>query len=123
MGKELKVYQVNDCDWWVTDTLENLLIAYEEETGEEIESDIIEECDLDNAGMFWSFEDIPEMEIVIKLLMKYVGQDKSHIKIEMDGKEYCFSHRDGYGMWVNYRRALELDGEYEKPHLIATTEY
>lgn len=120
MKRELKVYSVNDMDWWVTDTLDNLKIAYEEQTGEKIDEDVLEECDLDNDGMFWDFT-LPEMEIAIKLLMKYAGNNKRDFKLELNEKEYCFSHRDGYGMHVNYRRALELDGEFDKPHAISTT--
>lgn len=38
MDRELKVYIVNDMDW-----IDNLKIAYKEETGEEIDKKIIRE--------------------------------------------------------------------------------
>lgn len=119
--KDLKVYSVGDCEYWVTDTLENLLRTYEEETGEEINQDELEECDIDKDGMFWNFDDIPEMAILIKLLM-IQAKDNNSIKLELDGKEYYFAHRDGYGMHISFLRAIELDGEFVKPHLIASTE-
>ena len=122
MIEGLKVYRVNDSDCWVTDSLENLRKTYKEEIGEEIDEEELEDCDLDNDGMFWNFS-LPEMEIAIKLLIKYAGYNKRDFKLELNGEEYCFSHRDGYGMYVNYRRALELDGAYEKPHLLSTTWY
>ena len=122
MIEGLKVYRVNDTEWWVTDTLENLKKSYKEQTGEDIDEDELEECDLDNDGLFCDFA-FPEMEIAIKLLKKYAGNNKRDFKLELNGKDYCFSHRDGYGMYVNYRRALELDGEFDKPHAISTTKY
>lgn len=123
MKRELKVYSVNDMDWWVTDTLDNLKIAYEEQTGEEIDEDVLEECDLDKEGMYWSFEDIPEMQIVIKIIMEQIGNDENYVTAKMDEEEYSFSYCDTYGMYVSFRRALELDSPYEKPHLLSTTPY
>lgn len=122
MGQELKVYQVNDMEWWVTDTLENLKTAYREQTGEEIDEYYLEECNLDNDGMYHDLNATPETEIMIKLLLKYVGNNKNHLTIELDGQTYRFAVGDGYAMYISFRRAIELDGEYKKPHPIAASE-
>lgn len=123
MDNILKVYQVDDLDYWVTDTLENLKIAYKETTGEEIDEDVLSECDLDDDGMYWDFDTIPEMGIVIKLLMEQINSSESHITVEMDGKNYYFNKYEEYSMYVSFRRALELDNEYKVPHVLASTPY
>jgi len=123
MNQNVKVYQVNDMEWWATDTIENLLVAYEEECGEEIILDDLEECDIDSEGMYYSFENNSEADIMIKIIMKYLGKDKNHIELELDDKKYQFCQGDGNSIHVSFRRAIELDGEYIKPYLIAGSEY
>lgn len=122
MNQKIKVYRVGDMEWWATDTIENLLIAYEEEYGEKITPDDLDECNLDTDGMYFSFENIPEADIMIKIIMKYLGEDKNHIELELDNKKYQFCEGDGYSIYVCFRRAIELNGDYKKSYMIACSE-
>lgn len=119
---ELRVYRMDDCEWWLSHlSKEETREIYINEYGvkeEDIDLEEIEECDLEKDGMFWHFENQPEIEILIKALLNgNVSQ-----KIDFKGKEICLLNIEGAEIWVPFRRAIELSGKYEKPYMIATSE-
>lgn len=119
---EIKIYNMDDCEYWISDlSEEETAKIYCEEyglkLGEDINVEEIEECDLDNGGMYWNFE-TKEIDLLIKALLG----DESSEKLTVDGSELYIANCDGTCIWVPYRRAIELDGPYTKPHMIACTE-
>lgn len=119
---ELHVYRMDDCEWWLSHlSKEETREIYINEYGvkeEDIDLEEIEECDLEKDGMFWHFDNQPEIEILIKALLN----GKVSQKINFKGKEICLLNIEGAEIWVPFRRAIELSGKYEKPYMIATTE-
>lgn len=119
---ELYVYQMDDCEWWLSHlSIKETRDIFIKEYGlseEDVDIEEIRECDLEKDGMFWRFDEQPEIEILIQALLK--GEVSQRIKFK--GKDICQLDVDGVEIWVPFKRAIELSGGYEKPYMIATTE-
>lgn len=118
---ELTIYSIDDCEWWVTDTLENLKKEYHNITGENPDDCTFEEVAIDKDGMFYDFKQQPEIETMIKIILNGEKQKKTY----ESGEEQEFSYMDSYCMFLPFNRVMELDGDFkhfEKPYMIATTE-
>lgn len=118
---ELTIYSIDDCEWWVTDTLENLKKEYHNITGENPDDCTFEEVAIDKDGMFYDFKQQPEIETMIKIIL---NGEKQKITFE-GGEQNEFSRLDGYCMFLPFKRVMELDGDFthfKKPYMIATTE-
>lgn len=120
---ELKVYKIEDCEWWVSDlSLEETVQVYCKEYGFRFDEfdmdDGIKECDIENEGMYWSF-DISEVELLIKALL----QQDTKRTIFVDENKIDLAIGDGASIWIPFKRAIELDRAYKGPYCIASTEY
>ena len=80
--KNLKVYKMDDYEWWVSDkSKEETIESYVKEYGEDSRCfaniDNIEECNLKNDRMFWDFENTYIDELIENLLNgKYLREIK-----------------------------------------------
>lgn len=55
---DIKVYKMNDYEWWASKlSIEDTEAFYEKEIGEVNDLEDIEECDIDKEGMWWELED------------------------------------------------------------------
>lgn len=124
MSKELKVFQMNDCDWCVTDGFAedaNGWYNNEYESMNDIED--VRLCDLDKEGMWYLTEDVEDI--------KELGDADESVSYELiDGKHKRnvqvgdLMRRDGeVYKYISFREALAKEGEYIEPYIIATTEW
>ncbi len=116
----LKVFKMNDMEWWCTHmSLDEFYPWYLEEHGlaeDDNPRDEIEECDLDNDGMWFFFDDEENIKRLEKELKGFDELCKGGIgDIE---RKY-----DGIAEMVSFRKAIELNGKYTGSYCIATTDW
>lgn len=121
-NKNLKVYRMDYYEWWVSDKSEEETIdSYVEKYGEYnrrfVNIDDIEECSLENEGMFWDFEN-PYVNDLIKNILE--GQNLRKAKI--GDLEVTVSDINGYCVYIPFKKAIQLE-EYTEPHMISCAEY
>lgn len=121
--KELFVYRMDDYEWWVSDVNEEETAnAYCDEYGVQLGSDIevddITVCSLVKDGMYWNFND----EEIDALASKLLGNERLKT-IVIGDLSVEVAMCDGPSVWIPFEKAIKLDGPYEKPHMIACTEW
>lgn len=121
--EEIKVYQLNDCEWYATKgDLEDLINWYRDniddsETYEEMLEEA-EECDLDNEGMFWQTEDEEDLKR-IGTADELINKDENN-NLQL-GSLMKFGNE--IFKYIPFRQAIEYDLDFKEPYCIASTEF
>lgn len=120
--KDIKVFKLNEYEWWATKgDLEDLINWYREnidnsETFEEMLNEA-EECDLDKDGMWW--------ETTNKKDLEQLG-DSDELISRDKVLEFGSLKRFGYNTickYIPFREAIQYDLDFTEPYCIASTEY
>ena len=115
----LKVFKMNDYEWWCTDKeLEEFYPWYLKEHGLDPEDNPLEEvaeCDLDNDGMWWDYDDENEKQ----RLLNELGEHDGIVTPKGIGsiKKFDGEPREQ----ISFRKAIQLNGAYIEPFCIAST--
>lgn len=124
---DIKVYKMNDYEWWASMLDKRATLDfYLKETGLDDEENPIEdirECDIDKEGMWWETEreeDIKRLggnhEIVSYKTIngRKVRKPRPGNLMRLGGEVFKF---------ISFREAIQKNGEYREPYLIASTEW
>ncbi len=123
MNKELKVFKMNDCEWWVTDgTAEEINNWYNQNIEDNDISDV-NLCDIDKEGMWYLTTDIKDIERLgdsdeIIGFEIVEGQHKRKVRFGDLTRKY-----DEIYKFISFRDALVKEPPYTKPYCIASTEW
>jgi hypothetical protein len=115
MDNELKVFKMNDYEWWVTDgSVEELNDWY----NEHIEDNDIEEvrlCDLDKEGMWYATNEPNDIERLGNA-NEIMHEERTQFGdlIRKYGEVYKF---------ISFREALSKEEPFTEPYCIASTEW
>ena len=126
--KSIKVYKINDYEWWVNkDGPEEMICWYRENiddslTYEEMLEEVVE-CDLDNEGMWYKATDKSDIE--------KLGDNQELIGFEITEGVYGRKVQFGNLMmkdeevykFIPYREAIKFDLDFTEPYNIASTEW
>ncbi len=120
---EIKVYQLNDCEWYATKgNLEDLINWYRDNIDDSLTYeemlDEAKECDLDNKGMWWITEDEENLKLI-------GTSDELINKDENNNLQFGSLMRFGNEVfkYISFRQAIECDLEFTEPYCIASTEF
>lgn len=123
----IKVYKMNDYEWWASrldprETLDVYLKEYGLDEEDNPLEDIIE-CDIDKEGMWWE----TESEIDLKTLGdldEIVNYEEINGRARRRPKFGNLMRRCGSVFaYIPFREAIERNGIYEDPFMIASTEW
>jgi len=119
MSDNIKVYQMNDCEWWASKwdihkTNEYYLKDVGMDAGDNPEEEV-EECDIDKKGMWWETHDKKDREEL---------GDYDEIS-SANGHEFGSLMRQGNEIYklISFREAIAKNGDFENPYCIASTEF
>lgn len=125
--KNIKVYKMNDYEWWASklDKRETLDFYLKEMGMDEEDNPIedIEEINIDEKGMWYETHDEEDLE-------RLGDNDESiHYEDTPRGKARIPKFGDLWRIggsvfkFISYREAIEKNGEYKKPYMIACAEW
>lgn len=126
--ENIKVYKMNDYEWWVSKNgVEELICWYRENiddsfTYEEMLGEV-KECNLDKEGMWWETKDIKDIE--------KLGDYEELISVEkvngITRRNVSFGDLirkgDEVYKFIPYREAIKNDLDFKEPYMIATIEW
>ncbi len=110
---DVKAFEICDSDTVAAISEEEAKKWYEANFDRLNDGDIIE-LDIDKKGMWYPTEETEDMERI-----KKEGECK-HIPTQFGDLMWCegFLHK-----FTPYRKAIELNGEYKEPYIIASSEW
>ena len=124
---DIKVYKMNDYEWWASKlSIQETLDFYLKETGldeEENPLEDIKELDIDKEGMWWQTDAEEDLERLGEHdeLVNYetvrgrrIRKPKPGNLMRSGGEVFIF---------ISYREAIQRNGEYKEPYMIASTEW
>lgn len=123
----IKVYKMNDYEWWASrlDPRETLDI-YLKECGLEEEDnpiDYISECDIDKEGMWWQTESEEDLK-TLGDLDEIVNYEEVNGRPRRRPKFGNLIRRYGEVFkYIPFREAIQRNGTYKDPYMIASTEW
>lgn len=122
--ESVKVYRMDDYEWWASKwDKEDTNNFFNEEYGTDNDLDEIRECDLDKNGMWYTTNNSEDIE--------RLGDSDEIISIEkvngMTKRKVAFGDlmrkdREVF-KYMSFRDVLKLNGDFEKPFMIASTEW
>lgn len=122
--ENVKVYRMDDCEWWASKwNEEETNKFFNEEYGTENEIEDVKECNMDKDGMWYTTNNPKDIE--------ELGDNDEIMSIEkvngMKKRKVAFGNlmrRDGEVFkYMSFRDVLKLNGDFENPFMIATTEW
>ncbi|WP_252251274.1 hypothetical protein [Clostridium sp. VAP52] len=127
MANELKVYKLNDYEWYITPwDLEDTLKWYNEEYEDNVIKEDIIESNLDTEGMWWETEDKNDIE-KLGNYDEIIGVEKTS---EGTKRKIYFGNlmrKDGeIYKYIPFREVIKnyyLNAILTEPEVIATTEW
>ena len=122
--ENIKVYRMDDYEWWASKwDKKRTNDFFNEEYGTDNEVEDIRECDIDKEGMWWETTDIKDIE-------RLGGYEELISTEEVNGmtrRKTSFGdliRKDGLVFkFTSFRDVLKIQGDFEEPHMIATTEW
>lgn len=117
MDNELKVFKMNDYEWWVTNGYaEDLNDYYNEHIGENSIDDV-ELCDLNKDGMWYKTNDKEDIEAL--------GDSDEMYSVESKETQFGDLMRkdDDVYKFISFREALAKVSSFTEPYCIASTEW
>ena len=118
--EEIKVFRLNDYEWWATKgELEDLIEWYREniDNSESVEEmlDEAKECNLDTEGVW--YETIDENDI------KILGEHDELLNKNLTGFGSLKRYGSSICKLISFREAIGYDLNFTEPYCIASSEY
>lgn len=122
--ENIKVYRMDDCEWWASKwDKERTNDFFNEEYGTDNELEDIKECDIDKEGMWCETADTKDTE--------RLGEYEELISTEkvngMTRRKISFGdliRKDELVFkYIPFREVLKIQGDFQEPYMIATTEW
>lgn len=122
--ENVKVYRMDDYEWWASKwNKEETNNFFNEEYGTENEIEDVEEYDLDKKGMWYTtnnpkdIEELGDSDEIISI-------EKVNGMIRRKAEFGDLMRRDGEVFkYMSFRDVLRLNGDFENPFMIASTEW
>lgn len=123
MNEEIKVFRINECEWWVTRGYAEDLIKWYNENIADTEDNEVELCDLDKEGMWYltkDKKDIEELGDSDELIGFEIvnGQHKHKVQFGDLMKKYGEVYK-----FIPFRESIKFNLDFKEPYCIASTEW